>query len=157
MHDLSICTLAHVRCDILPCDMAHVVLILEDDDGRRQRFTKAAASLGLDVVYWHDAHEMIRAFESARHDCRLISLDCDLIPPDGSETWGDGILVADYLSTLAPVAPVIVHSTNRDGSRTMMALLRDAGWGVHRVAPIGDDWIERDWRMEVESLTGRST
>ncbi|MCB9855766.1 MAG: hypothetical protein H6818_08760 [Phycisphaerales bacterium] len=131
--------------------MARTILILEDDDDRRQRFAQVAAALGCASHFWYDAHAMIAEFDVMRSECAAVSLDCDLIPPDGSEAWGDGILVAEYLATVTPVAPVIVHSTNRDGSRRMMALLGDAGWAVHRVAPIGDDWIEQDWRMEVQS------
>ena len=131
-------------------------IILEDDTERRRRFSACAEAFGATIAFWHDAHAMIREAPMALEACALISLDCDLIPPDGSEKWGDGILVADHLATLAPVAPVIVHSTNRDGSRRMIETLRAGGWPVVRVAPIGDDWIERDWRIEVGRIAGRT-
>ncbi len=127
--------------------------ILEDDADRRRQFSAVVSQLEMTIRFWHDAHAMIADVTAAPADCVLISLDCDLIPPDGSEKWGDGIAVAAHLANFAPFAPVIVHSTNRDGSRTMISLLQDAGWSVHRVAPIGENWIVQDWRIQVEMLT----
>lgn len=132
--------------------MLRNVFILEDDVDRRRQFSAVGRQLDIAIHYWHDAHAMIGDIAEAPADCNMISLDCDLIPPDGSEKWGDGIAVAAHLATFAPFAPVIVHSTNRDGSRKMISLLQDAGWNVHRVAPIGDDWITHDWRIQVELL-----
>jgi len=134
--------------------MDRFIFILEDDADRRARFEKIATAIGCTVQFWHDAGEMIAALVRGPAHCAAFSLDCDLIPPDGSDAWGDRIEVARYLAGRPPIAPVIVHSTNRDGSRQMMTLLRDAGWHVRRVAPIGGDWIERDWRMEAEAITG---
>lgn len=132
--------------------MKRHLLILEDDADRRERFEHVAGELGLTVRFWHNAHEMIDNLAGPPAECAVISLDCDLIPPSGDDTWGDGVMVARHLATLPPFAPVIVHTTNRQGCDQMTSLLRDAGWSVHRVAPIGDDWIEHDWRMEIKTL-----
>jgi len=135
--------------------MQPAILILEDDADRSRRFTTVARDLNLGVHIYHDAHEFIDQLELVQPGCVLFSLDCDLIPPDGSEIWGDGEMVARHLAAHPPIAPVIVHSSNRDGAWRMMSDLTGGGWQVERVAPIGADWIETVWRMSVATLIAK--
>ena len=129
------------------------VLILEDDEDRRKRFETVARLLNLDVLIWHNAHEFVDQYSSSLADCVLFSLDCDLISPDGSDILGRRRNGRSSTSaTQAPVAPVIVHSSNRDGSWRMNDVLTESGWSVKRVAPIGNDWIEKFCRMTVEVI-----
>jgi hypothetical protein len=37
----------------------------------------------------------------------------------------------------------------------MMGEFEVGGWPFHRVVPIGDDWIEQDWRLLVQRLLKR--
>jgi hypothetical protein len=48
--------------------------------------------------------------------------------------------------------PVIVHSSNSERASWMAGEFDLAGWRHWRVAPIGDDWIESDWRQVVRLL-----
>jgi hypothetical protein len=41
--------------------------------------------------------------------------------------------------------PALIHSTNAHAADSMLFSMRDAGWTVDRIAPIGDDWIESYW------------
>ena len=132
--------------------MQLTIIALEDDANRRRRFTTVARQLNLDIKIWYSAHDFIAQFDSAIGNCVLFSLDCDLIPPDGSEIWGDGEMVARHLAAHQPIAPVIVHSSNREGAARMTSDLTEADWSVHRVAPIGADWIEVNWRWRVTNL-----
>jgi hypothetical protein len=39
----------------------------------------------------------------------------------------------------------------------MMFSMRDAGWTVDRIAPIGDDWIESYWHPVALEMIQRGT
>ncbi|MBK8268403.1 MAG: hypothetical protein IPK83_08925 [Planctomycetes bacterium] len=106
-----------------------------------------AATLGLSaksVRVWANAFEMAESIGDWLDRATLISLDHDLFLPDGtSDAWGDGKVVARMLAARRPIAPVIVHTSNRDGARSMMEILEDGGWSVFRVAPIGSGGLRR--------------
>jgi hypothetical protein len=100
---------------------------------------------------------MLREVEALLPAARLISLDHDLDPEDGaSDDPGTGWEVAKFLATLPPVCPVIVHTSNGERGDWMMGEFELAGWKHHRVAPLGDDWIERDWRRLVRRILKRN-
>ena len=40
---------------------------------------------------------------------------------------------------------ILIHSTNAPAADSMLLTLRDAGWVVDRISPLGDDWIEAYW------------
>ena len=124
--------------------MTPIVLMLEDDEERLDRFEAVAVSLGVELVSWPDANAMIAEMGPLVATAALISLDHDLIPFRDIEP-GDGLDVAKYLATLAPTCPVIIHTSNRLRGDAMEGEFELAGWTYHRVAPIGDDWIEVDW------------
>jgi hypothetical protein len=86
-------------------------------------------------------------------DVVLISLDHDL--PVRSRNGaridcGNGRQVADYLASLPPTCPVIVHSSNDSCATGMFFALKDAGWPCRRVYPCeGYTWIGGAWAEEV--------
>ena len=129
--------------------MTPLVLMLEDDDERLDRFGVIATRLGVELVSWPDARAMIAEMGQLLHAAALISLDHDLMPIHDIEP-GDGLDVAKHLAALAPTCPVIIHTSNRIRGDAMEGELALAGWTYHRVPPIGDDWIEADWYRVVK-------
>ena len=128
--------------------MTPVILILEDNAERLERFQAVVAELGVDIISWLDAHLMIAEMGQFLHSAALISLDHDL-EPTGPRDPGDGLLVAKHLADLPPACPVIIHTSNGVRGDAMEGEFELAGWTYHRVAPIGDDWIEADWHRVV--------
>jgi hypothetical protein len=134
-----------------------VLLLLEDNAERLERF--AAVLLAIDPALrlraWRDAHAMIREAGAWLPTAVLISLDHDLEPEPGEPDLGDGCIVAKWLASQPIVRPVIIHSSNSERSAWMAGEFELAGWRYWRVAPLGDDWIESDWRLVVEHLLAK--
>src|ERR1700761_2295852 len=99
---------------------------------------------------------MIRELPAVLPATRIISLDHDL-EPEGAVDPGTGGDVAVHLAALGPSCPVLIHSANSERAAWMMDLFESAGWERHRVPPLGDDWIEVDWRRLVRRLLKRPT
>jgi len=125
--------------------------MLEDDVERLDRFEVVAAKLGVEIISWADANIMLAEMGTHLHTATLISLDHDLFPFRDVDP-GDGLDVAKHLATLAPLCPVIIHTSNRVRGDAMEGEFELAGWAYHRVPPIGDDWIEADWRRVVKRI-----
>jgi hypothetical protein len=135
---------------------APMVLILEDDVERLDRFEAVAAKLGVELISWADANVMLAEMGPFLATASLISLDHDLFPFRDIDP-GDGLDIAKHLATLTPLCPVIIHTSNRIRGDAMEGEFDLAGWTYHRVAPIGDDWIEVDWlRVAKRALRTRS-
>ncbi len=121
-----------------------LIVMLEDDHDRIARFS-AVLSNGYRFLFWRTAHDFIANFPQIPTP-QLIALDHDLfIDHPGDPDPGDGRDVSRYLSTVPPVAPVLIHSTNSLAAESMLYQLRESGWVVDRISPIGEDWIEADW------------
>jgi hypothetical protein len=132
-----------------------MLLMLEDDTDRIERFTACMRAIdpSLRLVIWRSARKMVSEVEPFLPSARLISLDHDLEPQEGDlEDPGDGIDVARFLASRAPVCPVIIHSSNGTRADWMMGEFELARWRCKRVAPIGEDWIEAYWRHVVKRL-----
>lgn len=134
-----------------------MLLLLEDDPERLDRFEAVVA--GLEPVpqfgVWRDAHAMVREAGPFLASTSVISLDHDLITPEGDPDPGDGYVVAQWLTAQPVVRPVIVHSSNAERASWMAGEFDLAGWRHWRVIPFGDDWIETDWRRVVRRLLRR--
>lgn len=131
------------------------VLILEDNQERVERFKSVLKNIdkSLEIKFWKSARKMIKDVDLHLPSSILISLDHDLEPlVNESSDPGDGLDVAKFLTTHSPVCPVIIHSSNIDRSNVMAGELELGGWPIRRVAPIGPDWIEQDWRLAVRQL-----
>jgi hypothetical protein len=135
-----------------------VLLLLEDNAERSERFAAVLQTIepALPVRSWRDAHAMIREAGPLLASSRLISLDHDLEPELGEPDLGDGYLVVKWLVSQPTVRPVIIHSSNSERSAWMAGEFDLAGWRHWRVAPLGDDWIESDWRLVVEGLLAKT-
>lgn len=129
--------------------MFPVLLMLEDDAERLERFRAAAEQLGVDIISWPDALRMVAEMGQFLPAAFLIALDHDL-EPTGPGDPGDGLHVAKHLAALPPACPVVIHTSNGVRGDWMEGELDLAGWTYHRVAPLGDDWIEVDWFCLVE-------
>jgi hypothetical protein len=137
-----------------------MLLMLEDNAERVRRFTATLARIdsALPFRIWRNAWTMIREVEALLPHAFLISLDHDLDPEDGDATDpGTGWDVTKHLAALAPVCPVIIHTSNGERATWMIGEFDLGGWKYHRIAPIGDDWIERDWFRLVRRLLKRRT
>ena len=135
-----------------------MLLILEDDAERLARFAAVVRAIdpALPWRVWRDAHAMMREAGPLLRTAALISLDHDLEPEPGAPDPGDGYLVTQWLVSQPAVRSVIIHSSNRERSDWMAGAFELAGWRHWRVAPLGDDWIESDWRRLVRRLLKRA-
>ncbi len=134
-----------------------MILMLEDDSERLERFTAVLRALDPDLPLrvWRDAHAMIREAGPLLPSTVLISLDHDLEPEPGGYDPGDGYMVAQWLVLQPLVRPVIVHTSNGERSMWMAGAFDLEGWRHYRVSPLGDDWVEIDWRRIVRRLLKR--
>jgi hypothetical protein len=129
-----------------------MLLMLEDDADRIRRFRAVLRRLDCDLrlLIWRNAWTMIREVAGYLPQARMISLDHDLEPEEGETTDpGTGWDVAQHLAMQPPVCPVLIHTSNGERATWMMGEFELEGWEYHRVPPLGDDWIERDWRRVV--------
>jgi hypothetical protein len=134
-----------------------MLLMLEDNAERVQRFTEVLQAIdpGLPLMVWRDAKAMIREVGSYLSSARVISLDHDLEPLDDGRDPGDGLEVVKFLVAQPVVCPVIIHTSNGQRATWMEGEFELAGWRYWRVAPLGDDWVEVDWRRRVKRLLKR--
>ena len=136
--------------------MPGYVAILEDNAGRLAEMRDQLTTLlpGHPTRYFDNAAEMIAWLEEHLAQTVLIALDHDLPirqTRDGRPVdAGTGRQVADYLSPLPPVCPVIVHTSNEYFAPGMMRVLRDGRWPVARVYPDRDHlFVRRAWADQV--------
>lgn len=135
------------------------IAILEDDARRiaamREVLTAGFAELPL-LLLW-DAPKMIAWLRMHLAEVALLSLDNDLIDPNGVATdLGEGRDVADFLAGVPPTFPVVLHTSNSGAAFTMAETLRERGWSVSRVAPVDDlAWIHGPWARRLGQLLRR--
>jgi hypothetical protein len=135
-----------------------MLLMLEDNAERVRRFTAALRSVNpaLELRLWRNAWTMIREVEPLLPLARVISLGHELDPEDGDPSDpGTGWDVAQFLAARPPACPVIIHTSNGPRADWMCGEFELGGWRYHRVAPLGDDWIENDWRRVIRRLLRR--
>jgi hypothetical protein len=135
--------------------MKDTILILEDDQGRLDRFAAAVGSIqpSFQIVSWRSAVRMAAEMERFLPAACLISLDHDLYPARGeTEDPGDGLAIAKRLAELRPDCAVIIHSSNADRVRMMAGEFELAGMAFKVVLPLGADWVERYWLEAVRAM-----
>lgn len=139
-----------------------LVAILDDDAERRalMRGVLSAIEMPLDSKFFDNAPAMIAWLAENLDAVALVSLDHDL-GPNWRETEqvfdpGTGRDVANFMATVMPSCPVIIHSSNGFCVTGMMMELEGAGWSTRRVVPFNVlDWIRASWAATVrECLTG---
>ena len=139
-------------------DTQMAILILEDNSDRRHAMQVAIAdrfaqyptyffaTAGEFIDYLRRTDEMPLAI-SLDHDLDLIPIaEGRLIDP------GSGRDVADFLATMKPICPVVIHSSNAIAVSGMTTVLEDSGWDVHRVLPDADTaWVGTGWLREMRN------
>jgi len=134
--------------------VSEFVAILEDEQNRIAAMRGCLAEIlpGREVVFFEHAQEMIAWLGEHLGQVVLLSLDHDLPvkSSDGNAVdCGTGRQVADYLATVPPSCPVIVHSSNDTCATGMFFALKDSGWPCGRVVPcnyirwIADAWADK--------------
>jgi len=140
--------------------MMKLLLMLEDDHDRIRRFRAIVARHHPDAVLKiaRTAPDFETEYWSLNDTPDLICLDHDLFTdsPDEPDP-GDGRDVSAFLITRLAKCPALIHSTNAHAADSMMFAMRDAGWTVDRIAPIGDDWIESYWYPVALEMIERGT
>ena len=143
----------------MPDPESRRLLILDDDRARLRGFDAILPRLGDDWVAktWRDAPSMIAEFEAWSGGAQLISLDHDLYTDSPSDPDpGSGRMVAEFLSRLHPICPVIVHSSNTDAAWGMFNELTSGGWKVELVHQLNQPaWIEDLWLPVATRIAGR--
>lgn len=125
-----------------------LILMLEDDLDRIARFEAVVRQKRPEtsIKICRTAFDFKFAHGSLEEPPEIICLDHDLFTDSPNDPApGDGRDVADFLVTRLTRCPVLIHSSNSVAADSMLFSLRDAGWTVERIAPIGDDWIENYW------------
>lgn len=136
-----------------------MILILEDDLDRTTRFLAVLARIApaVETRMWTSAPAMLAELPTLLPGAVLVSLDNDLFPLEpGDPDPGEGVDVARWLAEQSPSCPILVHTSNGPAADAMLSLLEPAGWDLHRIPPLGEDWIETDWRGVVRSLLRRN-
>jgi hypothetical protein len=133
-----------------------IVAILEDNAGRCAIMEECLRHVlpAPTAVFFDSAHEMVDWLREHQAEVSLISLDFDLPITRTDEgdliDYGTGSIVAEYLESVPPTCPVIVHSSNVLGATKMMEGLQRSGWPVVRVYPSDDTaWIDGPWSDEI--------
>lgn len=104
------------------------------------------------------APQFIAAYPAIDETPCLICLDHDLFVDSPSDPDpGDGRDVSDFLIAQSANCPALIHSTNAPAADSMMFSMREAGWVVDRIAPIGNDWIEAYWFSEAIAMIAKSS
>ncbi len=134
--------------------------MLEDDHDRIRRFRAIVAHHHPNAVLKiaRTAPDFKTEYWSLNATPDLICLDHDLFTdsPDEPDP-GDGRDVSAFLITRLAECPALIHSTNAHAADSMMFSMRDAGWTVDRIAPIGVDWIESHWYAVALEMIKRGT
>ena len=135
------------------------VAILEDTEGRIAEMRARLAELlpAYEPVFFDNAAEMVAWLDERLPEVVLISLDHDLPlrqVRDGREVDpGTGREVADFLASLPPTCPVIVHSSNDYFAPGMVCALSDGRWPCWRVYPFDEHcWVRQVWSRQIEHL-----
>lgn len=128
------------------------IVILEDNDEQQRAMQHCLEDRfhQYEARFFAMAREMINYLQDHLHETIVISLDHDLEVMPGSAgallDTGTGREVADYLASLTPVCPVIIHTTNSPAAVGMDFALQEAHWATWRVVPHDDlEWINEDW------------
>jgi len=138
------------------------ITILEDDLRRTHEMVRLlqTALPGYEVVVFDGAPDMIEWLRKNLTDVKLICLDHDLganrIISGEIQDPGTGRDVADYLSTLKPTCPVLIHSSNVMAAPGMLMVLEEAGWCCSSLSPFNDlEWVRACWLDNVRNALSK--
>lgn len=135
------------------------IVILEDNLDRRIVMRECLADRlpQYPVRFFVTAGETIAYLRRHMQQVLAIALDhdLDLIPIDPRRNLdpGTGRDVVDFLATLRPMCPVLIHTTNSPAAIGMRRELDEAGWNSARVVPSnGESWIRTEWLTQFRNL-----
>lgn len=139
------------------------IALLEDDLRRVRQMVRLLQEFfpEYSVTSFDNAPDMINWLADNLNEVKLICLDHDLganrVLTEKTQDPGTGRDVADYLGTLEPTCPVLIHSSNVMAAPGMMMVLEDAGWPCSRLSPFNDlEWVRDAWIADVrEALRKR--
>ena len=123
------------------------IIVLEDDARRSNEMRRVIANSPppFEVLFFDNAHDLLRWFPDNIGSVAAASLDCDLDTTTARESVdaGSGADVADYLAPLTPHFPVVIHSSNAMRAPAMHMTLGLAGWPNLSLAPYtdADSWL----------------
>jgi hypothetical protein len=106
------------------------LLVLEDSLPRLRAIQDIAKRRALQVIHWSDVHTMRKEAPTYFRDTALLSLDYDLSGSRYCEIGdpGTGQDIVEFLLTLTPFCPVILHTSLEGKGKLLAILLRNAGW-----------------------------
>jgi hypothetical protein len=143
--------------------MANTILVLEDDADRTASMREVLVThfASHELVFIDNAPDVVEWLRQHLREAVLICLDHDLGPnrERNGETFDPGIGrdVVEYMVTLEPVCPVLVHSTNSPAAYGMKVRLKEAGWKCSRVIPFDAlEWVKLAWFPKVKKYLGGS-
>jgi hypothetical protein len=136
-----------------------LVTILDDDKSRRAEMQHSLqhALPEVSLEFFDNAPDMIAWLARHIEKVNLASLAHDL----GPSRFRDGMLfdpgtgrdVSDFLVEMDRSFPVIVHTTNGQAGKRMLAMFENAEWPCDRLKPTSDlNWISREWAPRVVEL-----
>ena len=106
-------------------------------------------------LFWDSAKDMITAIPRHLDNVGAISLDYDLVPySESTGEPGTGLDVCNYLATIEPVCPVILHTSNNEAVWPMIFKLSEGRWESEwlRHDQVGELWIGKSWLPMIKSL-----
>jgi CheY-like chemotaxis protein len=131
-----------------PSQTHKLIAVLEDNAER----TRVMSQWLCDRLYMYDhlvtddPHEFIDRVRLRYDDVLVVSLDHDLYDRPDHTLDLTGMIAADFLTTLTPRFPVLIHSSNQRDAAVMRDKLEGGGWFVAQVTPFDDtNWIGLDW------------
>ena len=137
-----------------------LIAILEDNVDRTAAMIAALTGRlsQFEHVITNDPGELIHILKTRMDDIVLVSLDHDLHERPDQSTTLTGMMVVDFLVTLPPRVPVVLHTSNVRDGETMKSRLREQGWSVTWVTPFLDtEWIGADWLPVVRKAIQRAS
>lgn len=131
-----------------------MLLMLEDDPERLERFSAVLRDIApaVPIRSWRNAFTMTKEAGLLLPSATVISLDHDLEPDDSGVDPGEGYQLIQWLVAQPIMRQVVIHTSNSPRAQWMAGACDLAGWNHYRVAPLGDDWIETDWRYVIRRL-----
>ena len=123
------------------------IIVLEDDSRRSNEMRRVIAlnPLSVDVQFFDNAHKLRVWLTANIASVRAASLDYDLDTTSVRESAdaGSGSDIADFLATLPPQFPILIHSSNAMRAPAMHMTLVLAGWNDVSLSPYTDaeSWL----------------
>jgi hypothetical protein len=137
-------------------DVRGILAVLEDDARRVEVMRSCVTEILPDIepAFFENASVMISWLSQHLGNVVLISLDHDLpLRPSATGNaidFGTGREVVDFLTSVPPTCPVIIHSSNEVCASGMFFALKDANWPCSRVYPCDDlAWIRSSWAVQI--------